>query len=129
MRLINNNTVYEELAFSDLMETNSTERLVFEKIIRFFEVNKIPSKHLIQITIDSALSMIGKYRGLIRNFKDLNPEIITIHRKHLVAKVLSYCLNNSLNLVIKADNRIKGMLYNVVCLKSCAMKMMRFLTG
>ena len=49
VRLINYDTVYEELAFSDLMETNSTRRLVFEKIIRYFEVNKIPSKHLIRI--------------------------------------------------------------------------------
>ena len=36
VRLINNNTVYEELAFSDLMETNSTERLVFEKNHKIF---------------------------------------------------------------------------------------------
>ena len=78
VRLINNNTVYEELAFSDLMETNSTGRLVFEKIIRYFEVNKIPSKHLIRIATDGAPSMIGKYRGLITHFKDLNPDILTI---------------------------------------------------
>ena len=31
MRLVNNNTVYEELAFSDLMETNSTGKLVIKK--------------------------------------------------------------------------------------------------
>ena len=57
MRLVNNNTVYEELAFSDLMETNSTGRLVFEKIIRYFEVNKIPSKHLIRIATDGFHSL------------------------------------------------------------------------
>ena len=83
MRLVNDNTVYEELAFSDLMETNSTGRLVFEKIIRYFEVNKIPSKHLIQVATDSVPSMIGKYRGLITHFKDLNPDILTIHRLYI----------------------------------------------
>ena len=80
VRLINNNTVYEELAFSDLMETNSTVRLVFEKIIRYFEVNKILLKHLLRIVTDGASSMIGKYRGIITHFKDLNPDILTIYR-------------------------------------------------
>ena len=37
VRLVNNNTVYEELAFSDLMETNSTGRLVFAKVIRYLK--------------------------------------------------------------------------------------------
>ena len=60
VRLINNDTVYEELAFSDLMKTG---RLVFKKIIRYFKVNKIPSKHLIRMATDGAPSMIGKYRG------------------------------------------------------------------
>ena len=83
VRLINNNTVYEELAFSDLMETNSTRRLVFEKIIRYFEVNKIPSKHLIRIATDGAPSMISKYRGLNTHFYDLNTDILTIHRLYI----------------------------------------------
>ena len=76
MRLINNDTVYEELDLSDLIETHSTERLVFEKIIRYFEINKTPLKHLIKK--DGAPSMIGKYRGLITHFKGLNPEILTV---------------------------------------------------
>ena len=42
------------------MDTNSTGRLVFEKIIRYFEVNKIRTKHLIGIATDSAPSMIGR---------------------------------------------------------------------
>ena len=65
------------------MEMHSTEWLVFRKIIRYFEVNKIPSKHLIRIATDGAPSMIGKYRGIITNFKDLNPDILTIHRLYI----------------------------------------------
>ena len=80
VRLIKNNSVYEELAFSDLMETNSKGRLVFEKIVRYFEVNNIPSKHHIRIATYGTPSMIGKYRGFIKYFKDLNPDILTIHR-------------------------------------------------
>ena len=68
VRLINNDTLYKELALSDLIETHSTGRLVLEKIIRYFEVNKIPSKHLIRIATDGAPSMIGKCRGLITHF-------------------------------------------------------------
>ena len=68
-----------------------------------------PSKHLIGIETDGA--RIGKYRGLIAYFKDLNPKIFTIynviHRQHLVVKNLSNRLNNSLNLVIKAVKKIK----------------------
>ena len=62
------------------METNSTGRLVIKKIISYFEVNKIYSKHLIRIATDGALSMIGKYCGLIKHFNDLNPDILTIYR-------------------------------------------------
>ena len=55
--------------------------------------------------------MIGKYCELIIYFKELNPEIVTIHcvvnRQHLVAKKFSVRSNDSLNLVIKAVNKIK----------------------
>ena len=93
------------------METHSTERFVFEKLKKHYEVNKIPSKHLIGIATDNALSMIGNYRALITYYKELNPDIFTIycdiHRQNLVAKNLSVRLNDSLNFVIKAVNKIK----------------------
>ena len=111
VRVIVDDKTYEELAMSELMETHSTGELVFEKIKKYFEVNKIPIKHLIGIATDGAPSMIGKYRGLITYFKGLNPDIFSIHcvihRQHLVAKNLSVRLNDSLNLVIKAVNKIK----------------------
>ena len=61
------------------METNSTGRLVFKKIISYFEVNKVHSKHLIRITTDGAPSMISKYCELITHFKKLNPDIFVLH--------------------------------------------------
>ena len=74
------------------------------------EVNKISSKHIIGIATDDAPSMIGKYRELNTYFKEFNPEMFTIHCvihcQHLVAKNLSLRLNHSLNLVIKAVNKI-----------------------
>ena len=109
--LIVDDKTYEELAISELMETHSTGELVFEKIKKYFEINKIPTKHLIGIATDGAPSMVGKYRGLITYFKGLNPDIFSIHcvihRQHLVAKNLSVRLNDSLNFVIKAVNKIK----------------------
>ena len=55
--------------------------------------------------------MIGKYHGLITYFKELNPNLFTIHcvihRQHLDAKNLSVHLNDSLNFVIKTVNKIK----------------------
>ena len=46
VRLIVDDTTYEELAISQLMETHSTGRFVFEKIKKYFEVNKQPSNIL-----------------------------------------------------------------------------------
>ena len=87
VRVIVDDTTYEELAFSQLMETHSTVRLCL-KNLKIYEVNKIPLKHLIGIATDDAPSMVGKYHEFITYFKELNPKIITnhcvIHRQHLV---------------------------------------------
>ena len=69
MRLIVDDTTYEELAFSQLMESYSTGGLLFEKFKKYFEVNKVSSKNLIGIATDGAQSWIGKYRRLITYFK------------------------------------------------------------
>ena len=54
--------------------------------------------------------MIGKYRELIKYYKELNPDMFTIHcdihRQNLVAKSLSVRLNDLLNFVIKSVNKI-----------------------
>ena len=67
--------------------------------------------NLIGIETDGAPSMIERHRGLITYFKELNPELFTIHcvihRQHLVAKNFNVHLHNSLNIVIKAVNKIK----------------------
>ena len=91
-------TTYEELAISQLMETYSTGKLVFERIKQDFELNEITLKNLIGIATDGASSMIGRQRRFITCFKKLNPELFTIHyvirRQHLVAKILSVRLHN-----------------------------------
>ena len=62
-------------------------------------------------TTDGAPSILGKHNELNKFFKDINTQLFTIHcvihRQHLVAKKLSLRLHNSLNLVIKAVNKIK----------------------
>ena len=106
VRLMVDDTTYEELEFYQLMETHNKGRFAFENLKKNSEVNKIPLKHLIRIAADSAPSMIGKYRELITYYKELNLDIFTIHydihRQHLAAKKLSVCLNDSLSVVIKA---------------------------
>ena len=95
------------------METHSTGRFVFENLKNILNTfkSKIPSKHLEEIATDGAPCMIGKYRELITYYKDLNPDIFSIHcdihRQHLVAKKFSVRLNDSLNFLIKAVNKIK----------------------
>ena len=63
------------------------------------------------IATDGAPSIVGKHNELNKYFKDINTQLFTIHcvihRQHLVAKKLSLRLHNSLNLVIKAVNKIK----------------------
>ena len=51
------------------METHSTGRLACKTLKRYFELNKIPSKYLIGIATDCALSMIGKYCDYSRILK------------------------------------------------------------
>ena len=111
VRMVVGDKTYEELAISQLMETHSTGQLVFNKIKNYFESNKIPLENIIGIATDGAPSMVGRHVGLITFFKKVNPNLFTIHcvihRQHLVAKKLSNHLHTSLNLVIKAVNKIK----------------------
>ena len=51
--------------------------------------------------------MIGKYRELITYYKDLNPDIQTILSDIHRQKKLSVRLNDLLNFMIKAVNKIK----------------------
>ena len=111
VRMVVGDKTYEELAISQLMETHSTGQLVFNKIKNYLESNKIPLENIIGIATDGAPSMVGRHVGLITFFKKVNPNLFTIHcvihRQHLVAKKLSNHLHTSLNLVIKAVNKIK----------------------
>ena len=68
--------------------------------------------------------MIGKHRESIAYFKELNPEIITMHCimhcQHLAANKLSVRLNDSFNFVIKAVNKIKRhALQSRLCVQLC----------
>ena len=76
--------------------------------------------------------MIRRYRGIITYLKRFKPWNIYLSLRYksqtISCKKMSYCLKNLLNLVVKAVNKLKGMLYQFVCLKSYAMAIVRFLT-
>lgn len=56
--------------------------------------------------------MVGCHRGFVAYLKEMVPEVLAIHcvvhRQHLVAMYLSRRLNESLQCVITAVNRIKS---------------------
>ena len=68
--------------------------------------------NIIACAADGAPAMVGRHRGFISYLKNVVPEVLAvqcaIHREHLVAKHLSDCLHNSLNIVIKVVKKIKS---------------------
>lgn len=85
---------------------------MFETLNSFMEEKEIPLTNIIACATDGAPAMRGRYQGFIAHLKKEVPGIFTIHcivhRQHLIAKSMSTQLHASLQLVIKAVNKIKG---------------------
>lgn len=94
------------------METTTCGEAIFNVVKDYFGIHSIPLQNILSCACDGAPSMAGKHRGFLARLKAEVPSLITIHciihRHHLVAKNLSEPLNETLELVIKAINFIKG---------------------
>ncbi|KFD47054.1 hypothetical protein M513_12042 [Trichuris suis] len=84
----------------------------------FFSEKGIPLQNIIAVATDGAPAMVGCHRGFISHLKKIVPNVLSIHcvlhRQHLVTRRLSPRLNESLQYVISAVNKIKNFFVSYV---------------
>ncbi|GFT79156.1 SCAN domain-containing protein 3 [Trichonephila clavipes] len=100
------------MLFCKRLESTTTSKDIFNKLKNYLDANDIPMKNITSCAADGAPNMMGKKNGCLKSMKDVNPEMIlvhrVIHRQNLVAKNISPVLNEVLHTVIKCVNVIKA---------------------
>ena len=95
LRLIHNRKIHQQLLLARSMETDTKKHLVFNTVKQFFL-----RKNIVVCPIDSAASMLRRYRGFIAFLKREVPNVTTIHcivhRQHVVARNINPRLNTYL---------------------------------
>ena len=109
--LSKNDEIREELLFSESLTADTKASTIFKTVEKVFKDKQIPMSNVIACATDGAPAMIGRHHGFIQHMKTASPGILAIHciihRQHLVAKHLSAELHESLQVFIKAVNKIK----------------------
>ena len=112
VRFIKEERICEELLFARTVLTNKTGENIFRVVETYFNEKGIPLTNIVSCATDGEPAMVGCHRGFLSYLKKAVPGILAvhcvIHRQHLVAKNLSDELHTTLNLVIKAVNKIKS---------------------
>ncbi|KFD68115.1 hypothetical protein M514_08498, partial [Trichuris suis] len=112
VRFIREEHFVEELLSSKELETDTRGESIFQVVQEFFSEKGIPLQNIIAVATDGAPAMVGCHRGFISHLKKIVPNVLSIHcvlhRQHLVARRLSPRLNESLQYVISAVNKIKS---------------------
>ncbi|KRX93267.1 SCAN domain-containing protein 3 [Trichinella pseudospiralis] len=90
-RFIANDTIEEELLFSEPLKTTWKGADVFQAVSQVFEVNGLMWEKLVGVCTDGAPAMLGSRSGFVKMVKSKNPSIFAmhcvIHRQALVAKL------------------------------------------
>ena len=113
VRYLNSDQVIiEEFLFAEQLKIDTKGSTIFHTVEQFFNNRNIPLTNIIACATDGAPAMIGRHRGFLAHLKNAVPNIFTIHciihRQHLAAKHLSGRLDETLQAVIKAVNKIKS---------------------
>ncbi|KRZ14060.1 Protein ZBED8 [Trichinella zimbabwensis] len=115
-RFIANNTIEEELLFSEPLKTTTKGADVFQAVSQFFEVNGLMWEKLVGVCTDGAPAMLGSRSGFVKMVKSKNPSIFAmhcvIHRQALVAKTLPDDLREDLNFAVEVVNYVKSSALN-----------------
>ncbi|XP_003368146.1 zinc finger protein [Trichinella spiralis] len=115
-RFIANNTIEEELLFSEPLKTTTKGADVFQAVSKFFEVNGLMWEKLVGVCTDGAPAMLGSRSGFVKMVKSKNPSIFAmhcvIHRQALVAKTLPDDLREDLNFAVEIVNYVKSSALN-----------------
>ncbi|KAG0438021.1 SCAN domain-containing protein 3 [Dictyocoela muelleri] len=112
VRYFKDESLCQELLFTIFLETNTKGESLFIAVKKYLDEKEIPISNILSIATDGAPAMIGRHKGIVAYFKEINRGIVTIHcvihRQHLVARNLSERLHGTLTCVIQAINRIKS---------------------
>lgn len=102
----------EDLLFARQLISDTKGSSIYKVVVEFFEEKAIPLINLLACATDGAPAMFGRYAGLLALLKKLLPGLLgvhcVIHRQHLAAKHLSGRLNETLQFVIRAVNKVKA---------------------
>ncbi|KAM3874376.1 zinc finger BED domain-containing protein 5-like [Diretmus argenteus] len=108
----NSQEMKEEFLFSKYLEIDTKGQTIFNTLHAYLQEKSIPMTNILACATDGAPSMVGRYRGFTALLKEQVPHILTVHcvlhRHNLVAKSKSPPLHESLNVAVKAINKIKA---------------------
>ncbi|XP_071771056.1 zinc finger BED domain-containing protein 5-like [Centroberyx gerrardi] len=108
----NSQEMAEEFLFSKYLETDTKGQTIFNALYTYLQEKSIPITNILACATDGTPSMVGRYRGFTALLKEQVPHILTVHcvlhRHNLVAKSKSPPLHESLNVAVKAINKIKA---------------------
>uniref|UniRef100_A0A3Q3B2X0 DUF4371 domain-containing protein n=1 Tax=Kryptolebias marmoratus TaxID=37003 RepID=A0A3Q3B2X0_KRYMA len=102
----------EEFFFSKYLKPYTKGQTIIDALNSYLQEKSIPITNILACATDGAPSMVGRYRGFTALLKEQVPNILTVHcvlhRHNLVAKCKSPALYESLNVAVKAVNKIKA---------------------
>ncbi|XP_071391322.1 zinc finger BED domain-containing protein 5-like [Centroberyx affinis] len=108
----NSQEMAEEFLFSKYLETDTNGQTIFNALYAYLQKKSIPITNILACATDGAPSMVGRYRGFTALLKEQVPHVLTVHcvlhRHNLVAKSKSPPHHESLNVAVKAINKIKA---------------------
>lgn len=94
------------------METDTKGHTIFNALSSYLQEKSIPITNILACATDGAPSMVGGYSGFTALLKEQVLHILTVHcvlhHYNLVAKSISPVLHKSLDVAVKAINKIKA---------------------
>ncbi|KAJ8959617.1 hypothetical protein NQ318_021803 [Aromia moschata] len=104
--------IHEELLFARTLTTDIKGESIFNIFKDYCMEKAIPLSNIISVASDRAPAMVGRSREFVSHLKQNIPGMLAIHcvihRQHLVAKNVSARLQEPLQFVINAVNRIRS---------------------
>uniref|UniRef100_A0A3B5LGI9 HAT C-terminal dimerisation domain-containing protein n=1 Tax=Xiphophorus couchianus TaxID=32473 RepID=A0A3B5LGI9_9TELE len=102
----------EEFLFSKYLKTDTKGQTIFNALYGYLQEKSIPITNILACATDDAPSMVGRYHSFTALLKEQVLKVRTVlcilHHHNLVAKCNSPPLNESLNIAVKAVNKIKA---------------------
>lgn len=112
VRYMSERDVAEDVLFATYLSTDTRGETIFRALSDYLLENCIPIANILACATDGAPAMVGRYRGFATFLKERVPQVLTVHcmlhRHNLVAKNISPSLHQSLNIAVRAINKIKA---------------------